>query len=547
MARHATAALAAGALALTAVALTVPSASADTQPPTGTPVTAAADVLPSLQTDGVVWSMVTVGTTVYATGNFTKTWPAGETSTSPNSTPRGNLLAFDITTGKLIPGFDHTLNAQGRRIVVSPDKTQVFVTGDFTTVDGQARAKIAAFSVATGALDPTFAPRGAVSTFRSLAVSNDTVYAGGAYSRSGVVRNYISAYDRATGALKDWAPTVDNIVDAMVLTEDQSRLIIGGRFQNVNGVKKVGITALDPKTGASLPWSSEPIADTVTFIPGQGGDGQWQDWVTDLAIQDGVVYGSANGQGEHMFDGRFAARASSGDLVWLDNCYGATYGVYPRGDVLYAVSHSHDCTSLGAFGEASPARYQKAIAETTYPTGTDKGMPGRNSHYAFQPVPSLLHWFPDLANGTFTGQAQAAWTITGTGNYVAIGGEFPKINGAAQSGIARFGLGNTSPKKLGAVKNATLIPSTFGFPGRNVRVGWKATWDKDNETLTYEVLRGTTVVKTVTQKSNFWTTPDLSYTDTVPATGSYTYRIRVTDPDGNVVTGDASQPINVWF
>jgi hypothetical protein len=39
----------------------------------------------------------------------------------------------------------------------------------------------------------------------------------------------------------------------------------------------------------------------------------------------------------------------------------------------------------------------------------------------------------------------------------------------------------------------------------------------------------------------------MSYTDTVPATGSYTYRIRVTDPDGNVVTGDASRPINVWF
>src|SRR5690349_6302746 len=129
----------------------VPAAHADTIPDPGTPVTVSADVLPTVQQNGVVWSEVTVGNTVYATGSFSQTWPAGSTQAA-GTTPRANLLAFDIRTGNLITSFNHSLNAQGLVVTASPDGTRVYVGGDFTTVDGVARKHIAAFNTATGAL-----------------------------------------------------------------------------------------------------------------------------------------------------------------------------------------------------------------------------------------------------------------------------------------------------------------------------------------------------------------------------------------------------------
>lgn len=44
----------------------------------------------------------------------------------------------------------------------------------------------------------------------------------------------------------------------------------------------------------------------------------------DMYLADGVLYVANDGEGGHWFDGRFAANPENGDLIWLDNCYGAT-------------------------------------------------------------------------------------------------------------------------------------------------------------------------------------------------------------------------------
>ena len=114
-----------GLLVLAAMAAVSTPARADTTPDPGTPATVSADPLPTVQQNGVVWSQVTVGNTVYATGSFSQTYPAG--ATSPQ-TPRGNLLAYDITTGNLT-SFNHVLNAQGLTITATPDGSRVIVGG----------------------------------------------------------------------------------------------------------------------------------------------------------------------------------------------------------------------------------------------------------------------------------------------------------------------------------------------------------------------------------------------------------------------------------
>ena len=47
-----------------------PTALADTSPDAGTPATVTADALPTWQVNGVVWSQVVVGNTVYVTGKL---------------------------------------------------------------------------------------------------------------------------------------------------------------------------------------------------------------------------------------------------------------------------------------------------------------------------------------------------------------------------------------------------------------------------------------------------------------------------------------------
>src|SRR4051812_458163 len=110
------------AMAVTAAswALTVPgTARADSAPAPGTgtdPVTVSADALPTVQINGVAWSQVVVGNTVYVAGSFTRARPAGAPA-GTNETVRNNLLAYDIRTGELIPSFAPNLNAQERAVV----------------------------------------------------------------------------------------------------------------------------------------------------------------------------------------------------------------------------------------------------------------------------------------------------------------------------------------------------------------------------------------------------------------------------------------------
>jgi hypothetical protein len=80
--RAALAAAGVGAAGLVLGLLGAPSgARADTAPVPPEPVaTVAADVLPTVQINGVVWAQLVVGNRVYATGQFTQARPAGSPS-----------------------------------------------------------------------------------------------------------------------------------------------------------------------------------------------------------------------------------------------------------------------------------------------------------------------------------------------------------------------------------------------------------------------------------------------------------------------------------
>ncbi len=523
--------LSSAAVALAAVALPVSvlaPAAADTAPPTAVPLTVAADVLPTVQVNGVVWDQLVVGNRVYVTGQFTSARPAGVPA-GTSETPRSNVLAYDITTGALVTSFAPALNAQGFTLAITPDGTKLFVGGDFTSISGTNRYRIAALDPNTGAVLPTFTST-ANARVQVLRISGDMLYAGGGFTvAGGQPRSQLAAFSTVNGALQSWAPVASDNVTAMTIPAGTGSVVVGGRFTTLNGEANYGLGALDAVTGGTRPFAANQV------VRNAGNSAA----INSLISVDGVVYGSgytfgSGGNLEHTF----AADAATGALSWVSGCRGDTYSVAVLNSVLYNVGHAHDCSHLGAFPQTNPWTYQRVIAQTITSDRANIG-----GAFAGRPAPAMLHWLPTAAGGTFTGQDQAAWSVAGNSQYVVLGGEFPSINGVPQQGLARFAVPQLAPNQEGPQGHATLAPTVTGIAPGTARLTWQASWDRDNERLTYEVLRGpqlstATVIGTGVLDSAWFRRPMMGFTDTVsPPGSSQSYRIRVTDPLGNVLIG----------
>lgn len=503
------------------------------------PETVGSEVLPTPQINGVVWSLAVKGDTAYAVGSFTRARPSGVAEGGAGEVVRNNAMAFTISTGKILP-WNPSLNAQARAAELSPDKTQLIVGGDFTTINGSARSKVAAFDLPTGALAGGFdvSVGGQVNT---IAVTTADIFIGGSFQQvNGQTRTNVAKLSRTNGALAAWSPYTDDIVQGLIATDSSNRVIIGGRFQDLNHAGRIGVGAVDKASAATLPWSSTPTPARLAK--------DRRSWVVRMVMEDGVVYAANNGEGGHWFDGRWAADFETGDLVWLDNCYGSTSDVSVMGKILYAVSHSHDCSSVGGFPEESPSIWKRSLAETTFATGTDKAPPSQNSKYSGQPIPTLLHWYPSLNTGFYTKQYQGGWALDNNGKYLVQGGEFTSVNGKSQQGLAVYSTRATANTNRRPEYTADLKPSLLPLAGNTIRVAWPSTWDYDDETLTYEVLRDNslTAIGTVEAPSTWWQQKSLGFQDKGLAAGStHTYRIRVSDPAGNNYIGPRSAPVTV--
>jgi trimeric autotransporter adhesin len=494
-----------------------------------------ADALPTAQINGVVWSQAIVGNTVYAGGSFTKARPAGVAAGGAGEVTRSNLMSYDITTG-VMTSFAPTLNAQAKVIAKSPDGSRIYVGGQFTTVNGLNRFRIAAFDTATGALITSFVPQ-LDYIVNAIVATNTTVYVGGSFSKNGTTpRSRLAAFAASNGALLAWAPSADDNVNAMVMAPSGSKIIVGGSFQHINGAAAYGLGALDPTTGALLPWAAG------TKVRDAGVNAAINSLSTDgtSIFGTGYVFGAGGN-----LEGTFSAEPETGNINWIEDCHGDTYGAYSANGVVYTVSHSHFCGNVGAFPQTEPVwTDHRALAWTADAVGTvAHNSTGNYFDWFGNPAPSQYNWYPDLTAGTFTGQGQAAWDLTGNGTYMVMGGEFTSVNfNGGQQGLVRFALKPPSPGKQGPrLSGASYVPTLLATSSHTVRVNWAANWDRDSENLTYKVIRNdlaTAPVYTTSATSQFWNLPSMGYVDSGLTPGAtYTYKIYAVDNAGNSTQG----------
>ena len=501
-----------------------------------TPVTVTADSLPTAQHDGVAWQAVTLGNTVYVAGRFSNARPYGA-SPGTQLVSRRNLLAFDLTTGVLKSNWAPVLNGQALSIAASPDGSRIYVGGDFTTVNGVTRNRIAALDPNTGALISGFAPS-VGATVRAVVASNSTVWFGGTFTNVGSAsRNRLAAVNASNGALLSWAPNAQNgRVNALTLSPEQGRVVVGGAFTTLNGSNRpgYGLGMVDAVTGATLPIQANDVvrnAGTDSAILALSSDG-----TTFYGV--GYIFGTGGN-----LEGAFAANWSDARIKWIEDCHGDSYGAFATNTAVYVAGHPHYCGNLGGFPETSPRTWHRAVSFSRAATGTlTKDIHGYPS-FTGQPAPSMLNWFPDMDTGTASGQSQGPWAVTGNDSYVVMVGEFRNVNQAPQQGLSRFALKEIAPNKQGPrVSGSNFVPSLSSPGAGQVRVQWQANWDRDNSNLTYSVLRdgSSTPVYSVSQLSTFWQRPTLTFNDSGLSGGTHSYRIQVKDPLGNTVTGNSA-------
>jgi hypothetical protein len=457
----------------------------------------------------------------------------------PSGSPRGNIVAYTASTG-VLTSFAPKINGEVKSVVASPDGKTLYVGGSFTAVDGLNRYRLAAFSTATGALLSTFAPT-LDATVDSISVSADsrTVYVSGVFGTvQGVTRTRLAAFNAADGSLTGWAPSADAEVQAILVSPTGGRVIVGGMFTSINGTLEYGLASLDATTGAVVPWAANKV------IMDEGPNAA----ILSLSTDGTSIFGTGYVYGQPVtgnFEGVFSAAPTTGDINWLEDCHGDSYGAYATGGAVYVASHEHFCANVGGFPDINGTFY-RGTAFTDKVTGTVRknGEVGSGyGNFAGQPSPSLIDWLPDLTAGTATKQDQAAWSVTGNGTYVVMGGEFPSVNGVAQQGLVRFAIPSHAPNKQGPIvaSAGVFVPTAKATSPTSVRLTWPTVYDRDDLNLTYSLIRAdepntpicSVVIASLPWKKRTGTCVDSSVT----AGSTYSYLVRATDPSGNAVSG----------
>ena len=500
------------------------------RPRTASVVTA--DALPTVQINGVVWTQVVVGDRVFAAGEFTSARPAGAAPGSGEKT-RWNLISYNLHTGTL-NNFAPQFNGPVRALAVSTDGTTLFVAGSFTRVGPYTRNRFAAFRISNGQLltkRPSFN-----NTVDALAVTSSTVYAGGSFTTvNGVSRSRLAAIQAFSGALTGWAPVADDTVRALTVTGDRTKVIAGGRFARINGLISNGMQAVDASSGVRRRWNIN------TVVKDYGPDAS----ILSLTADGDTVYGTGYAFGGGNFEGVFAADDTVGDVRWLQDCHGDSYSVAAVGGVIYSVGHAHFCANIGGFPEFSPRRHQRALAVTKSVTGTvaPNSQPGSSyGNFGGYPAPSIYNWFPEVNAGTFTGMFQGPWSVVGTPDYLMLGGEFTTVNGVGQQGLVRLTRPGKAPERQGPVdRSAATAPSVSAGSNGTATVSWLSNWDRDQLTLSYDVLRNGSVIRTITGNQTFWNRPTRRITDSGLQPGTtYRYQIRARDNRNSVLSPETT-------
>jgi trimeric autotransporter adhesin len=237
--------------------------------------------------NGRVLTIARVNGVVYVGGKFTQmTDPSGAVLA------RNHLAAISAADGHVLP-WNPGANNFVRAIAVSTDGTKIYIGGDFTTLGGAARTRLAAEAAIAPASTRTTGTLLAWKPSADEGVYTITqlggrVYLGGAFLHvSGRGRPRLAAVAASNGALAGWDPKADGAVRALLPSPTGSVVFAGGSFTHVNGASTPYLAAIDPASGLLHRWKSHTgdsilsLAENGSYLYAgdKGGGGHVRSWV----------------------------------------------------------------------------------------------------------------------------------------------------------------------------------------------------------------------------------------------------------------------------
>lgn len=335
-------------------------------------------------TKGSVFAIATTADRVYVGGSFTR---LRDPATGRMAT-RQRIFAFDRATGALIQSFDPAVNGIVRAIAVSPDGTRVYIGGQFTSVDGVSRTRLAALT-ASGTVVPGWDPSASRTVF-DIVEHDGYLYLAGTFARiDGVNRGGMARLVAATGALdRPWRAATRG-GKPRTLALGNGVLYVGGSFTSIKSQPRTYLAAVSLTNGDPTAWDPQPACDGCNLF--------------DVATSGGSVYGAAGGPG-----GRAVRwNSGSGRIDWAVRADGNVQAVEVADGVLYAGGH---------FGPRFGGTERHQLAAVNASTG------------------SVLPWAPDLGTNDFPG----VWVVHATSDDLFVGGGFRSFEGTPQRRLAEL-------------------------------------------------------------------------------------------------------------
>jgi hypothetical protein len=192
--------------------------------------------------------MAVDGSTLYIASDFV----------SVNGDARSGIAAVDTVTGATLP-WSPTLDSYVNSIVVSG--SSVFIAGAFATVNGTPRNGFAEIDKNTGTLlawDPGATVGGLPATGDQIIIDGNTVYVSGNFDTiGGQARAYIAAINKTTSLATSWSPVFDGSISSLYVQE--SELYVTGGFLNIDANPRTRFAKFSTVTGLLDAWS--PVAD----------------------------------------------------------------------------------------------------------------------------------------------------------------------------------------------------------------------------------------------------------------------------------------------
>jgi hypothetical protein len=342
---------------------------------------------------------------------------------------RNHIAALNASTGLAITSWNPNANLDVRVLALSPNSNKLYVGGNFTTISGQSRNKIAEIDLSAGTAT-TWNPNIDLQVL-ALKVSGSIVYVGGGFTcigpatdpnlcgqTGGTPRNRIAALQVSDGKATPWNPNSNSSVEAIEVSGNI--VYVGGTFtptpvipNSIGGAPRNNIAALDASTGlatSGLPASWDPNVNGAVHTLALAGStvyagGEFDSVGGETPRNNIAAFDETTGK---VCDGTLPGPTPPCGNV-DPNANGAVHALAVFGNTVYI---GGDFTTLNG-----GALLRKKIAALEATSG----------------APST--WNPN-ADPNDEGKSVRALAVSPDGATVYAGGDFTSIGGMVRNGIA---------------------------------------------------------------------------------------------------------------